>query len=126
CIGATGPTNGSPVILNDCLPTSPDVTTSWVVPKGKGVAGQLQIFGSKCIDVKDGVNADGTELQIWDCTAGNTNQLWIPIGTDDQIQWAGTDKCIDLTDGNLTHGTTMQIWTCDVGLCSTFCVAHMY
>ena len=33
-------------------------------------------------DVKDGVNADGTKLQLWQCVSGNTNQQWArrPLG----------------------------------------------
>ncbi|KAK1218101.1 hypothetical protein PQX77_019232, partial [Marasmius sp. AFHP31] len=64
-----------------------------------------------CLDVKDGVNADGTKLQIWTCTPGSTNQLWISVN-DFTFNWAGTNKCIDLTDGDITDGNQLQIWSC--------------
>lgn len=32
------------------------------------------IFGNKCLDVTNGLTVDGTKLQIWTCTSGNTNQ----------------------------------------------------
>ncbi|KAJ7911632.1 hypothetical protein B0H13DRAFT_2480463 [Mycena leptocephala] len=49
---------------------------------------QLNIFGDKCIDVKDGVNADGTKLQIWDCTEGDTNQQFVVLSNaGGLIQW---------------------------------------
>jgi hypothetical protein len=37
----------------------------------------VRIFGNKCLDVKDGVNSDGTKLQIWTCATGSKNQGWI-------------------------------------------------
>ena len=37
----------------------------------------VRIFGNKCLDVKDGVNQDGTKLQIWTCATGSKNQGWI-------------------------------------------------
>ena len=71
----------------------------------------------QCLDVKDGVNADGTKLQLWSCVDGNTNQLWIPVGPGLGIyEWVGTNKCIDLTDGITTNGNPIQIWTCDTNL----------
>ncbi|KAG7087961.1 hypothetical protein E1B28_012002 [Marasmius oreades] len=69
-------------------------------------------FHFKCLDVTDGINADGTKLQVWACVNGSTNQQWIST-TDLTFQWAGTNKCIDLTDGNITDGNQLQIWTCD-------------
>jgi hypothetical protein len=66
----------------------------------------------ECIDVTGGVNADGTKLQIWTCTEGNTNQQWISV-SDFTFQWSGTNKCIDLSDGKITDGNQLQIWTCD-------------
>lgn len=62
----------------------------------------------------NGVNADGTPLQIWTCTAGDTNQMWISV-TNFKFQWSETDKCIDLTGGSITDGNVLQIWTCETG-----------
>ncbi|KAJ7161837.1 ricin B lectin domain-containing protein [Mycena crocata] len=32
--------------------------------------------GEMCLDLTDGSKANRTPLQIWKCTAGNTNQIW--------------------------------------------------
>jgi hypothetical protein len=69
----------------------------------------------QCIDVPGGINADGTHLQIWTCTQGNTNQVWTSL-TGGVFQWSGTNKCIDLTNGNTAPGTVLQIFTCASGL----------
>ncbi|KAF8184064.1 ricin B lectin domain-containing protein [Mycena galopus ATCC 62051] len=71
----------------------------------------IKIFGDKCIDVKDGLDADGTRLQIATCVEGNKNQEWIFVQST--LQWSGTNKCVDIPDGNMTDGNALQIYTCD-------------
>ncbi|KAJ6556122.1 ricin B lectin domain-containing protein [Mycena capillaripes] len=115
CIGADQDINGSPLVIHNCA-TDPPPDADWAVSFSTTATQQLKIFGDKCIDVKDGVNADGTKLQIWDCTEGNTNQLFTVISNaGGLIQWAGTNKCIDLTNGAMTDNTQLQIWTCGGG-----------
>ncbi|KAG7090701.1 hypothetical protein E1B28_009795 [Marasmius oreades] len=114
CITALSNSNGVPVVIHDCNSDdspSRDWDFSRFTRQNSGPQ-PLKIFGDKCLDVKDGNNADGTKLQIWTCVNGNTNQLWISV-TDFTFQWAGTNKCIDLTDGNINDGNQLQIWTCD-------------
>ncbi|KAF7352511.1 hypothetical protein MVEN_01216000 [Mycena venus] len=101
CLTASSNADGAPVIIQAC-------------PPGVGKPGALKIFGDKCLDVKDGVDADGTKLQIWTCASGNTNQQWVSAGSpgSPQIVWAGKNKCVDVTNGNVTNGNVMQIWDC--------------
>lgn len=65
----------------------------------------------QCINVQDGVNTDGTKLQIDACVEGNKNQEWVFVNST--LQWSSTDKCIEPTDGNITDGNTVEINTCD-------------
>ncbi|KAL0564616.1 hypothetical protein V5O48_017425 [Marasmius crinis-equi] len=113
CISASENADGAPVVIHNCN-TEDVVKHSWEVSLfSKFPAGpqQIKVFGDKCLDVKDGIVADGTKLQIWSCTEGNTNQLWTSL-QDFTFQLSGTDKCIDLTDGNISDGNQLQIWTC--------------
>ncbi|KAF7290840.1 hypothetical protein MIND_01325200 [Mycena indigotica] len=110
CLSASANANGAPVVIGDCTPTA---NNSWVVPSGQGIPSTLQVFGDKCLDVKDGANADGTKLQIWTCAAGNTNQQWITGGWDQTIAWASKNKCLDVTDGKADNGQPIQLWDCD-------------
>ncbi|KAF9263022.1 ricin B lectin [Marasmius fiardii PR-910] len=110
CISASNAV-GAPALIENCIVNGDISPQDWTFTQN-GVPQQLSIFGDKCLDVIGGVNADGTKLQIWTCTPGNTNQLWIPLG-DSTFQWAGTNKCVDLTDGNINPGTQLQVWTCD-------------
>ncbi|KAJ7915240.1 ricin B lectin domain-containing protein [Mycena leptocephala] len=116
CLTASSNADGAPVIVQDCpVGAAPSTSNTWVAAAGVGKPGALKIFGDKCLDVKDGVNADGTKLQIWTCAAGNTNQQWISAGSpgSPQIVWAGKNKCVDVTNHNVTNGNVMQIWDCD-------------
>ncbi|KAJ7065646.1 ricin B lectin domain-containing protein [Mycena amicta] len=112
CLTASKNADGAAVVIQPCGNNATQLN-SWVSPNGVGVAGPLKIFGDKCLDVVNGVNADGTKLQIWTCATGNTNQMWVPGGQEIPIAWSGKGKCIDLTGGNTTAGNQFQVWTCD-------------
>ncbi|KAJ6453957.1 ricin B lectin domain-containing protein [Mycena sanguinolenta] len=113
CIAVTDNADGAPLIIHNCN-TEDVANQDWEVEffsiYNSGPE-QITIFGDKCIDVTNGVNEDGTPLQIWTCAENNANQQWISV-TNWTLQWNGTDKCIDLTDGSITDGNVLQIWTC--------------
>ncbi len=71
--------------------------------------GQVKIFGnSKCLDVTDGVNNDGTKLQIWSCAgSSNANQQWFYTG-DYRLAWTNHGKCVDLTNGQMSAGNRVS------------------
>lgn len=72
CLTAANNANGAAVTLQPC--TGAD-SQKWTF-----TGGVVQVFGSKCLDVTDGVNADGTKLQIWDCNNGDANQQFYYTG----------------------------------------------
>ncbi|KAJ7836696.1 ricin B lectin domain-containing protein [Mycena olivaceomarginata] len=114
CIAVADNADGEPLTIHNCN-TENLANQDWDVAfYTRQLAGpqQIKIFGDKCIDVKGGVNADGTKLQIWSCVQGSKNQQWISL-TDSTFQWSGTNKCIDLSDGKITDGNVLQLWTCD-------------
>ncbi|KAJ7202704.1 ricin B lectin domain-containing protein [Mycena haematopus] len=111
CLAAASNADGAAVIIETC--TNATALNSWVFPQGEGVVGTIQIFGDKCLDATNGVDVDGTKLQIWTCASGNTNQLWLPAGQDNTITWAGQNMCVDLTNGSVENGNQVQIWDCD-------------
>jgi hypothetical protein len=111
CLTAASNTDGAPVTLQTCTGAT---SQQWSFTGGSQ-GGQVQIFGSKCLDVINGVNADGTKLQIWTCsTNGNVNQIWWYTG-DNRLSWKDHGKCTDLTNGSMTDGNPIQIWTCTGG-----------
>ncbi|KAF7343313.1 hypothetical protein MVEN_01763600 [Mycena venus] len=112
CLAATNLANGAPVVIEDCGANATSLN-SWTVSGGSGVRGQLSLT-QYCLDVTDGVDADGTKLQIWLCGPRDTAQQFTPT-SGSTIQWDGgsNNKCVDVTDGNLTNGNRVQVWDCD-------------
>ncbi|MGW3124187.1 ricin-type beta-trefoil lectin domain protein, partial [Streptomyces sp. NPDC001107] len=63
-------------------------------PAQAATSGALRGVGSgRCLDVPGAGQADGTLLQIWDCTGG-TNQQWT-LTDSNQLTVYG-NKCLDV------------------------------
>jgi hypothetical protein len=105
CLTAASNTNGAAVTIQTC--------TGVDAQKWRFEGGSVKTFGTKCLDVIDGVNINGQKLQIWDCGSGSVNQQWYytPWG-DNHLAWTDHGKCLDLSDGNLGDGNKPQIWDC--------------
>ncbi|KAJ7710463.1 ricin B lectin domain-containing protein, partial [Mycena rosella] len=101
CLAAASDANGAAVEIEDCA-IERDARQIWTVS-----GSTLQVFENMCLDVPDGATANGTPLQIWECTTGDTNQEWTLSGGT--IQWSGEDSCLDLTNGNVTNGNFVRI-----------------
>jgi Ricin-type beta-trefoil lectin domain len=117
CWTASNNTNGAKVVLGKCTLGSPSQNWTFsagATPHKNGLdgIGTVKIFGDKCLDVTNGVDADGTHLQIWECTSDNRNQIWWLSPGEKGVQnvkWAGdTTKCVDLTGGIQKDGTPVS------------------
>jgi hypothetical protein len=74
-------------------------------------------YGSgKCLDVRDGVNADRTPVQQWDCTSTPGMAWKAPNGLTDGIVTRLTSRiggrCLDVRDGSLAEFAVIQIYRC--------------
>ncbi|KAJ7193633.1 ricin B lectin domain-containing protein [Mycena pura] len=111
CLAATSLANGAAVAVEDC--GNATSLNSWTA---NGSTFSLN-DGAFCLDVTNGVDADGTKLQVWACTPGDTNQdfSFTDVRDGTMIQWFGaTSKvCVDVTDGIITDGNQVQVWDCD-------------
>ncbi|KAF7366316.1 Glucooligosaccharide oxidase [Mycena sanguinolenta] len=108
CLTAVSNTDGAAVEIEDCV-SGGSTSQNWTI-----TGGTLQLFGTKCLDVTNGVTTNGNKMQIWTCATENTNQMWTVSGNT--IQWTGHSSCLDLTNGVTTNGNVMQIWTCTGGI----------
>ncbi|GAA2494292.1 non-reducing end alpha-L-arabinofuranosidase family hydrolase [Streptomyces longisporus] len=82
-------------------------------PAQAATSGALRGVGSgRCLDVPNASQADGTLLQIWDCTGG-TNQQWT-LTDSNQLTVYG-NKCLDVPGHATTAGTRVEIWACNGG-----------
>ncbi|KAF8230807.1 macrofage activating glycoprotein [Tricholoma matsutake] len=106
CLTAAANSDGSSVNIQPCTGVA---SQEWTFSRGS-----LMIFGNKCLDVTNGLTVDGTKLQIWTCTSGNTNQQFYYTG-DNRLAWTNHGKCVDLMGGSQTDGTPIQIWGCTGG-----------
>lgn len=102
CLAAASNTDGAQVVIQTCTGAA---NQKWVF-----TGGSVRVFGDKCLDVTEGINQDGTKLQIWTCTAtGSINQSWYYNKWDNNLSWTGRGKCVDLTDGNQADGNRVSL-----------------
>lgn len=98
--------NGAPVTVADC---TGGADQEWSF----GPSGVISLYNhTKCMDITGGKNADGTKVQVWDCSPNNPNQQfdYTKYG-DNHIRWT-KGKCLDLTGGVMTNGNQVQMWSC--------------
>jgi glucosylceramidase len=74
------------------------------------------VNSSKCLDATGGSTANGTALQQWTCTAGNTNQQWQFQSTDSGyykvVARNNTAQAWDVTGGSgaTGNGVKIELW----------------
>jgi hypothetical protein len=88
------------------------------IVRRQGGSGQqnVQIVGGqsgRCIDVPGGTTANGTQVQLWDCSGG-ASQRWTYTAAR-QLTGNG-NKCLDASGAGTTNGTMVIIWDCHGGL----------
>jgi len=71
--------------------------------------GTVSGLASKCVDVNQSSNANGTKVQLWDCNT-STAQQWSLVG-DGTLRALG--KCLDVTTSGTANGTLVQLWDCN-------------
>ncbi|MEU7859348.1 ThuA domain-containing protein [Nonomuraea sp. NPDC049141] len=104
CLNGASPTNGTQMQIVDCNGQSSQQWTSTA-------AGELRVYGNKCLDVNGAGTADGTAAIIWDCN-GQNNQKW-RLNADGTITAVGANKCLDVAGAGTANGTKVQIWACN-------------
>ncbi|MFB9909480.1 ricin-type beta-trefoil lectin domain protein [Allokutzneria oryzae] len=93
------------------LPAKTSATFTWSGEQGSGgtPTGQpIRGIADKCMDLVGGSSANGTAVQLWDCT-GSDNQRWTR-GGDGTLRALG--KCLDVKDNGTANGTAVQVWDC--------------
>jgi hypothetical protein len=74
--------------------------------------GPVRGLASKCLDVRNGSSADGTQVQLSTCNAAAAQQQWT-VNADGTLRALG--KCLDVNGGSSADGTKVQLWTCHGG-----------
>ncbi|WFE57464.1 ThuA domain-containing protein [Micromonospora sp. WMMD712] len=73
--------------------------------------GRIVGLAGKCLDVRNGSSADGTQIQLFTCN-GAAGQQWT-VGTDSTLRSLG--KCLDVNGGSSADGAKVQLWSCNGG-----------
>lgn len=78
---------------------------------GTGTAEPIVGQGSgRCLDIQSYGTADGTPVQLWDCS-GNWNQQWSHSGNTFVNPQSG--KCLDVAGAGTADGTQVRLWSCN-------------
>jgi hypothetical protein len=101
--------DGAHVQLWDCQSWARDQHWTWA-------GSALQTLG-RCLDVAGGGTANGTPLQLHDCT-GNPAQEWVVSGGGLRNPQSG--RCVDAPAGATANGTRLQIYDCNGTPAQTF------
>ncbi|KAF7307478.1 Carbohydrate-binding module family 13 protein [Mycena indigotica] len=119
CIGAWGDKEGSPVRIDECHDKIWDAGRYWELvfanPSGQEVGPQqVKVYGSKCLEVKGNVDADGTRVQIATCDKNNANpnQHWTSR-PDSTLRWGSTNKCLDVLNRDPYYAADLVILPCE-------------
>ncbi|WP_199551402.1 ThuA domain-containing protein [Streptomyces sp. N35] len=71
--------------------------------------GAVKGVNGKCLDVRGGASADGTQIQIYTCNTSAAQQ-WT-AAADQTLRALG--KCLDVSGGGSADGTKIQLYTCN-------------
>ena len=77
--------------------------------------GPVKGLASKCLDVRGGSSANGTQIQLYSCSGG-AGQTWTRSAST--LQALG--KCLDISGNSTANGAKVQLWTCNGGANQTW------
>jgi lysophospholipase L1-like esterase len=99
-----GDTDGAQALIWDC---HGGVNQQWT----RTAAGELRVFGGRCLDVNANATADGTKVQAWTCN-GTTAQKFT-MNANGVLVATGSGKCVDVSQSGTANGTLVQLWQCN-------------
>jgi Ricin-type beta-trefoil lectin domain/Putative Ig domain len=83
-------------------------------------------WDSKCLDDTANSSANGSKIQIWQCTSGDPSQQWsfAPATSPGEVGNAGLSqlgtidihgKCVNIVGNGTANGSKLQLWSCNGG-----------
>ncbi|MEU0485877.1 ricin-type beta-trefoil lectin domain protein, partial [Streptosporangium sp. NPDC006013] len=79
-------------------------------PTPSPASGIRGVGSGRCLDVANVSQANGAQVQIWDCN-GQANQQWTPTGSGELRVYG--NKCLDVSNMGTADGTGVHIWDCN-------------
>ncbi|MDG4828226.1 arabinofuranosidase catalytic domain-containing protein [Solwaraspora sp. WMMD1047] len=68
------------------------------------------VLSGRCLDVAGSSTANGTRVQLWDCTGGS-GQTWTYTASRQLMVYG--NKCLDAYGQGTSNGTAVIIWDCN-------------
>ncbi|MEU1886343.1 RICIN domain-containing protein [Micromonospora rifamycinica] len=100
--------DGAPLVVMPC--TQPDKTMSWAFSAGNAGNLSSQADPQRCVDVLNGVTADGTSVLDWTC--GSTNQQWTLTNGGRLLSGLSGGWCLSIYGDNPSPGTIVVLKSC--------------
>ncbi len=115
CLEPNGSGLGEPILQQPCDSTR--LTQRWVKSPATTTHSLIANKGyPTCLDVRDGVNANGTVVQQWSCDIQAHSMRWqfstlVPDRFFKLVSAIGS-RCLDVAGGSLEPGAKIQIYRC--------------
>lgn len=111
CLSTTDGSIGANVQMQDC--DKDDDKQKWYYDPATQ---EIKTKEGNCLDVEGDIQADGTNIRIWDCYK-NTAQKWEfnlfdGVIKNDHFNDKGFNRCIDIKDINPNNGANIHLWGC--------------
>ncbi|MEU9833069.1 ricin-type beta-trefoil lectin domain protein [Streptosporangium sp. NPDC048047] len=87
--------------------TTASPTATPTAPASGAIRG---VASGRCLDVNGVSQANGAQVQIWDCN-GQGNQQWAATGSGELRVYG--NKCLDVNGAGTADGTGVIIWDCN-------------
>jgi Ricin-type beta-trefoil lectin domain-like len=114
CLEPLGSGWGEPILQQPCDSMRP--MQRWLLSRATATRSLLvnQATGL-CMDVRDGVNANRTVVQLWSCDLHTRSMRWGITLTPDlyfKVVSEIGSRCLDVAAGSLQPGAQIQIYDC--------------
>jgi hypothetical protein len=129
CLEPAGDGLGEPILQQPCAKDSKERPAQvWGLSRATvtGNTTRYQLFNRRtnmCMDVRDGVNANGTVVQRWSCDLHHRSKRWETVTLIPDLYFKVVSeigsRCLDVRGGSLQAGAQIQIHGCTPGVTNT-------
>jgi hypothetical protein len=106
CMAATNSTARSPIVLQTC--NANDQLQQWRLTR----SGELRTPNDLCADVRGGVDANRTPLQLLKCNQSKA-QIFDYTSRGEFRSELRDGLCVEVAGGNISDGTPIQVFDCN-------------
>ncbi|WP_442930493.1 RICIN domain-containing protein [Micromonospora sp. NBC_00421] len=102
--------DGAPLVVMPC--TQGGKPMSWAFSAGNAGTLSSQADPQRCVDVLNGVTANGTSVLDWTCGSTNPNQQWTLTNGGRLLSGLSGGWCLSIYGNSPTPGTIVVLMSC--------------